>query len=199
MAQLPSAFACQASSPARSELPLVWMAKSMIIVVPPQAAARVPVSKVSADVVPAEWHLHVGVGVDAARQHVLARRVDHGVSRLAPRAPRSTRCPRPEPPPCRRRSSTSTAEAPSAVTTVPPAMTVRMISPPRAGCRCRAACHGRRPMCAAPRRSARDRDRGRRRSRRRRRPPLPRTGPGGRRSRTARRTRSCRAARRRRG
>lgn len=48
MAQLPSALAYQASSPSRRDRPTDWMAKSTIVVVPPQAAARVPVSKVSA-------------------------------------------------------------------------------------------------------------------------------------------------------
>ena len=35
-----------------AEPPLVWTAKSMIVVVPPQAAARVPVSKLSEAKVP---------------------------------------------------------------------------------------------------------------------------------------------------
>src|SRR5487761_919069 len=52
MAQLPSAFACHLSSVDSSELPLACTAKSMIVVVPPQAAARVPVSNVSAENVP---------------------------------------------------------------------------------------------------------------------------------------------------
>ena len=52
MAQLPSAFACHLSSVASSDVPLACIAKSMIVVVPPQAAARVPVSKVSAENVP---------------------------------------------------------------------------------------------------------------------------------------------------
>ena len=52
MAQLPSALACHLSSVASSEVPLAWTAKSMIVVVPPQAAARVPVSKVSTEKVP---------------------------------------------------------------------------------------------------------------------------------------------------
>ena len=52
MAHLPSALACQVSRAASSDLPLDWTAKSMIVVVPPQAAARVPVSKVSLDRVP---------------------------------------------------------------------------------------------------------------------------------------------------
>ena len=47
MTALPSALACQASRPARSEDPFDWTAKSTIDVVPPNAAARVPVSNVS--------------------------------------------------------------------------------------------------------------------------------------------------------
>src|SRR5229473_2133429 len=52
MAQLPSAFSCHLSSVASSEVPLAWTAKSTIVVVPPQAAARVPVSNVSTENVP---------------------------------------------------------------------------------------------------------------------------------------------------
>ncbi len=52
MAQLPSAFAIQASKPSMADSPFTCTAKSMIVVVPPQAAARVPVSNVSAAYVP---------------------------------------------------------------------------------------------------------------------------------------------------
>ena len=52
MAQLPSAFSCQASSVASSDPPLGCTGKSTIVVVPPKAAAIVPVSKVSAENVP---------------------------------------------------------------------------------------------------------------------------------------------------
>lgn len=52
MAQLPSALAFQASRPSRSERPTLCTAKSTMVVVPPQAAARVPVSKVSEAKVP---------------------------------------------------------------------------------------------------------------------------------------------------
>src|SRR5579859_3059283 len=52
MAQLPSALACHLSRVASSEVPLAWTAKSMMVVVPPQAAARVPVSNVSTAKVP---------------------------------------------------------------------------------------------------------------------------------------------------
>ena len=47
MTALPSALACQVSRPSRSEAPRDWTAKSTMLVVPPNAAARVPVSKVS--------------------------------------------------------------------------------------------------------------------------------------------------------
>ena len=52
MTALPSAFACHASRPARRLWPLDWTAKSTIEVVPPKAAARVPVSNVSLAKVP---------------------------------------------------------------------------------------------------------------------------------------------------
>ena len=52
MAALPSALACQVPSPARVDSPLVWIAKSISVVVPPCAAARVPVSKSSDEFVP---------------------------------------------------------------------------------------------------------------------------------------------------
>ena len=52
MTALPSALACQASRPVRSAWPLDWTAKSTMDVVPPKAAARVPVSKVSLANVP---------------------------------------------------------------------------------------------------------------------------------------------------
>ena len=45
-------MACHASRPARIELPFDWIAKSTIVVVPPCAAATVPVSKSSDAVVP---------------------------------------------------------------------------------------------------------------------------------------------------
>ena len=52
MAQLPSALAIQVSSRSRTSSPAACTAKSMIVVVPPQAAARVPVSKSSEATVP---------------------------------------------------------------------------------------------------------------------------------------------------
>ena len=52
MHALPSAFFHQVSSASRMRVPRAWMAKSTMLVVPPKAAARVPVSKSSALVVP---------------------------------------------------------------------------------------------------------------------------------------------------
>ena len=51
----------------------------MIVVVPPNAAARVPVSNVSRRERAAERQLHVGVAVDPAGDDVLPRRVDDRV------------------------------------------------------------------------------------------------------------------------
>ena len=52
MQALPSAFFHHVSSASRMRVPRPWMAKSTIVVVPPKAAARVPVSKSSEEVVP---------------------------------------------------------------------------------------------------------------------------------------------------
>ena len=52
MAQLPSALANQSSRQARTSSPVRCTAKSIIVVVPPQAAALVPVSNVSEAKVP---------------------------------------------------------------------------------------------------------------------------------------------------
>src|SRR5208337_123284 len=52
MFALPSAFFHHVSSAWRMRVPRAWMAKSTMVVVPPKAAARVPVSKSSAEVVP---------------------------------------------------------------------------------------------------------------------------------------------------
>src|SRR5688572_25052573 len=52
MAQFPAAFSCHAARPSWTRSPVRWTAKSTIVVVPPHAAARVPVSKVSEANVP---------------------------------------------------------------------------------------------------------------------------------------------------
>ena len=49
---MPSALAIQTSSPSRSAPPFGWTAKSTTVVVPPWAAAFVPLSKVSLAKVP---------------------------------------------------------------------------------------------------------------------------------------------------
>ena len=78
----PSAFFHQVSSASRMRVPRAWMAKSTMVVVPPNAAARVPVSKSSARRGAAERHVEVGVGVDAAGDHVHAGGVDDLVARV---------------------------------------------------------------------------------------------------------------------
>src|SRR4051794_26100112 len=52
MAQLPSAFSCQRPSASCTEPPVFCTAKSTVVVMPPHAAAIVPVSNVSLDSVP---------------------------------------------------------------------------------------------------------------------------------------------------
>ncbi len=81
MHALPSAFFHQVSSAVRIFVPRAWIAKSTIVVVPPIAAALVPVSKSSADFDPAEWHVEMRMRIDPARQHKQPRRIDHFVRR----------------------------------------------------------------------------------------------------------------------
>ena len=90
-----------------------WIAKSTIVVVPPHAAARVPVSNVSDGVRAAEGHLHVGVAVDAAGDDVLAGRVDHACRPSSP-------APVPSATTFSSSISTSTASSSDAVMTSPP-------------------------------------------------------------------------------
>ena len=52
MQVLPSAFSCHVAKPSRNDPPRGWTAKSMMVVVPPNAAARLPVSNVSLAKVP---------------------------------------------------------------------------------------------------------------------------------------------------
>ena len=79
MAQLPSAFSCQRARASCTLAPVFCTAKSTIVVMPPHAAAIVPVSNVSRRLGAAERHLHVRVHVDAARHDVLAGGVDRRV------------------------------------------------------------------------------------------------------------------------
>jgi hypothetical protein len=79
MAALPSAFWCHASRPFWIDSPLVWMAKSTMVVVPPWAAAMRARLEVVGRGGAAERHVEVRVGVDAAGDHVFAGRVDDHV------------------------------------------------------------------------------------------------------------------------
>src|SRR3954451_13249726 len=119
MAQLPSALACHLSSVASSEVPLACTAKSMIVVVPPHAAAVVPVAKVSAENVPPNgismWvcaSMPPGITYfPAASMTVSAVSNTPGAVTAAIVSPST---------------STSAASAPPALTTVPLRMSVRI-------------------------------------------------------------------------
>ena len=74
--RLPSAFFIHVSHAWCSVWPRYWMAKSMIDVVPPKAAAIVPDSKSSADVVPPNGMSRCVCDVEPARNDVPARGVD---------------------------------------------------------------------------------------------------------------------------
>ena len=74
MTALPSAFFIQSSHAWCSVWPLYWIAKSTMVVVPPNAAAMRAGLEVVGRRRAAERHVEVRVDVDAARQDVLARR-----------------------------------------------------------------------------------------------------------------------------
>src|SRR5215469_6852634 len=128
MLALPSALACQVSRVSRSEAPLGCTAKSISDVVPPQAAARVPVSKSSAENVPpngiSRWvctSMPPGMTyLPVASIEVSARPAKDPV--CAGSSTAATVCPS---------MSTSAANAPVAVTTMPPRMRMRMAAPLR--------------------------------------------------------------------
>ena len=77
MAALRSAFFIQVSNACRRLWPLVWMAKSISVVVPPNAAAIVPGFKIVRAGGAAERHVQVRVNVDSARHHQPPGGVDH--------------------------------------------------------------------------------------------------------------------------
>ena len=100
------------------------MAKSTIVVVPPQAAARVPVSKVSDGSGATEGHFHVGVDVDAPGHD----EAPGGVDDAARPSAKDVATSEPGAASATMRSSstrTSAACAPVALTTVPPEISVR--------------------------------------------------------------------------
>src|SRR6266702_4775914 len=140
MAQLPSAFSCHLSSVASSEVPLACTAKSTIVVVPPQAAALVPVSKVSAENVPPKgismWvctSIPPGSTYFPAALTTLPTSAGHPSATSVPGAASAViRSPS---------TSTSAATVPLAVMTVPPLTRVR-IAASRPCCDC--------PCCDCP-------------------------------------------------
>src|SRR5580693_5086886 len=133
MAQLPSALACHLSSVASSEVPLAWTAKSMIVVVPPQAAARVPVSKVSTEEVPPNGiSMCVCTSIPPGRTYLPVA----SMTRSAASAAGASAGGRPGSPVRSLAStaaifspatSTSASSVPEAVTTVPPEISVVLI------------------------------------------------------------------------
>src|SRR5712672_2949364 len=148
MAQLPSALACHLSRVASSEVPLAWTAKSRIVVVPPHAAARVPVSKVSAENVPPNGiSMCVCTSIPPGSTYLpvasmtRSAAIATGVPAAAWLAPPAW----PAPPPrvTSRAStaaifspatSTSASSVPDAVTTVPPLISVVLMAlPPGSG------------------------------------------------------------------
>src|SRR5579863_519009 len=127
MAHLPAAFCDQVSKPSRSEWPRLWMAKSMIIVVPPQAAAAVPDSNVSTDHVPPNG---ISMWVWTSIPPGTTSRPSASMRRSAPLA-KLIAISEPGAATATTRSSstrTSAGTEPVALTTVPPAITVRMAS-----------------------------------------------------------------------
>ena len=133
MAQLPSALACHLSSVASSEVPLAWTAKSMIVVVPPQAAARVPVSKVSTEKVPPNGiSMCVCTSIPPGSTYLPVASMTRSAASAAgfsgsaspvTARPRTAAIFSPA-------TSTSASSVPDAVTTVPPVMRVVLMAAP---------------------------------------------------------------------
>ena len=161
MTALPSALACHASRPSRSAWPFDWTAKSTMR--GRAAEGRRPRARLEGVLGEraAERQLHVGVDVDAARDDVLAGRVDRLVGRHAGGRPGPRRSRRSS----RRRRGRRPRYEPSAVTTVPLAMSVRMrlllaLGPPATAGRGRSTCGHRSEAPPAPEGGARRQDRG---------------------------------------
>src|SRR5215218_10200246 len=137
MAQLPAAFSCHVASPSCTRSPVRCTAKSMIVVVPPHAAARVPVSNVSLAAVPPKgssmwvWASMppgitylpaASITVSTLRSRSKPSRVEPGSSTATIVSPST---------------STSAAPRPVALTTVPFLMRVLMLLLLRSGGRSR--------------------------------------------------------------
>src|SRR3990167_7470083 len=120
MQALPSAFSCQVSRPWWRVPPRGWTAKSMIVVVPPKAAARVPDSNVSlANVPPNGSSMWVWGSIPPGMTYlpVASMTRSAGTSRSRPMRAISSSSTR-----------TSAETIASALTIVPPLMSVRMCS-----------------------------------------------------------------------
>ena len=131
MTALPSAFACHASRPARRLAPRLWTAKSTIVVVPPKAAARVPVSNVSfANVPPNGSSMWVWTSIAPGITYLPVASIvsSTAIPAIAPSGPPGKR---PTASIVSPSTSTSATYDPSAVTMVPLAIRVRIV-PPRA-------------------------------------------------------------------
>src|SRR5438309_2623901 len=113
---LPAALASQRSYPAWRLSPASWIAKSTIVVVPPQAAAAVPVSKSSAENVPPKG---MSRWVCASMPPGITYRPDASITVSAPASR-----PRPTAATDSPSTSTSAATVSPAVTTVPPRISV---------------------------------------------------------------------------
>src|SRR5215510_6152779 len=141
MAQLPAAFSCHLSSVASRLVPLACTAKSMIVVVPPHAAAVVPVANVSTEKVPPN-----GISM------CVCASIPPGITYL-PAASTTSSALACRPSAAGRAStaaifspsmSTSASSVPSAVTTVPPLIRMLMALPPArsvAAGICRSRCY----------------------------------------------------------
>ena len=124
---------------------MAWTAKSMIVVVPPHAAARVPVSKVSAENVPPNGiSICVCTSIPPGSTYLPVASMTWSAATAAASSPAS---PVLEPLEMARAStaaifspaiSTSASSVPDAVTTVPPLISVVLMAGPAA--RRRPAC-----------------------------------------------------------
>src|SRR5712691_11465479 len=123
MAQLPSAFSCHLSSVASSEVPLACSAKSTIVVVPPNAAAVVPVSNVSAeDVPPNGISMCVWTSIPPGSTYLPVASITESACAMEPGAATAAIV--------SPSTSTSEANAPVAATTVPPLIKMLTAVPP---------------------------------------------------------------------
>src|SRR6185312_16313542 len=129
MAQLPPAFSCHLSSAASRLVPLGCTAKSTIVVVPPQAAARVPVSKLSTEKVPPNGiSMWVCASIPPGSTYLPAASMT--VSAAAAHAAAASLPGWPSAAICSPLTRTSAANVPLVVMTVPPV--IRMLIAPRA-------------------------------------------------------------------